>query len=245
MGKTDVSNREVIVMINPKLVIKRKIKKILEKKGYHLSREVFEDRPGYAENSPQGYQNFSEKMNRLRLGQDFEWPNMIALNQGVASLIGNAKKIVNIGSGTGIFEWHVSVDKKLNLIASEFDSDCVEWCKEHRQRENITYCSLGFDELLKEFKSFDLAVSIDVIEHVADYSEFLSNFSKLAPRGIITTPNKARDLQSLNAQPPSYYQHVREWTAGEFYWVLRCFYDKVELYALDDPFSPGLIKIGL
>ena len=39
--------------------------------------------------------------------------------------------------------------------------------------------------------------------------------------------------------PPPYYQHVREWTAGEFYWVLRLFYERVTLFAMPDPKCPG------
>ena len=54
------------------------------------------------------------------------------------------------------------------------------------------------------------------------------------------TPNRARSAQAHHAGPPAYEQHVREWTAGELYWVLRCFYRDVRLLAMPDPFVPWL-----
>ena len=129
-------------------------------------------------------------------------------------------------------------------MASELDEECGRWCRENRQRENITYCSNTIGELLMDADGFDLAVSIDVIEHVANYSEFLREFSQLADRAIITTPNKARHHASLTAMPPAYEQHVREWTGGEFYWVLRLFYAEIQLFAMHDIDTPTLREIG-
>ncbi len=44
--------------------------------------------------------------------------------------------------------------------------------------------------------------------------------------------------------PPRYEQHVREWTAGEFHWVLRSFYAEVRIYAMPDVYSPVTQEIG-
>lgn len=199
----------------------------------------------YIENEEVGSKNFSEKMARVRNNEPFEWPNMVALNEAIATFIGDAKKIVSVGAGTGTFEWHASVDSSLQLVASEFDEDCVKWCKENRQRDNIHYCSKSMEEIAEEHGRFDLAVAVDVIEHVKDYPSFLDQFSRLAPRAIITTPNKSRSYESLIASSPPYYQHVREWTAGEFYWVLRTFYSKVDIFAMPDVYVPNVEKIGL
>jgi 2-polyprenyl-3-methyl-5-hydroxy-6-metoxy-1,4-benzoquinol methylase len=199
----------------------------------------------YHENNEVGCRNLSEKLDRVRNNGPFEWPNMVALNQAIACFIGDSKKIVNIGSGTGTFEWFVSVDSTLKLIASEYDLECVEWCKKNRQRDNILYCSKSMNELINEYGKFDLAITVDVIEHVSNYPQFLHEFSKLADRAIITTPNKDRTYEDSICSPPSYYQHVREWDAGEFYWVLKVFYKQVKLYAMQDVYIPYVEKIGL
>jgi 2-polyprenyl-3-methyl-5-hydroxy-6-metoxy-1,4-benzoquinol methylase len=224
----------------------RRINRHLGGRGWELARtRALEAAPGYRENPEVGSKNFSEKMARLERGEPFEWPNMLSLNQAAARFIGPARQIVNIGAGTGAFEWFVSVDPSLDLVASEFDPDCVRWCRENRQRENIRYCSADMAVLRDEYGGFDLAVAVDVIEHVGDFGAFLGEFSHLADRAIITTPNRARTSANPVAGPPAYYQHVREWTAGEFYWVLRAFYSRVELHAMPDVHVPATQEVGL
>lgn len=100
-------------------------------------------------------------------------------------------------------------------------------------------------ELIKEYHKFDLALAIDVIEHIDDFFGFLAEFSLLADKAVITTSNRDRDYFTATRSSPEYYQHVREWDAGEFYWVLRAFYHHVDLYAMPDVYVPKVEKIGL
>lgn len=197
----------------------------------------------YQENLPTGPKNLSIKKDRIKNGGDFESSGMIFLNKVVASLVQGEKMIVNVGSGTGIFEMYVPLVAGRKVISSEFDEECVDWCKKNRPKDNIVYCSLSIEELLIEYGKFDLAVCVDVIEHVRDYSAFLREFVKLSERAIISTPNKARNFSALTSTPPKYLYHVREWTAGEFFWILRNYYRKVDLYGVygDGSFK----KVGL
>ena len=191
----------------------------------------------YKENEEMGCKNLSEKIKRVKDGGDFEWSNMVALNESLQVFIKDAKKIVIIGSGTATFEWYATQKNKhkdILFISSEFDMECVEWCKKHRSRENIEYTSLGISELKEKYGKFDLAILVDVIEHVSDYGSFLADFSTLADKAVITTPNKDRTIGSSLVSSPTYYQHVREWNAGEFYWVIKAFYERIDLYAMPD-----------
>jgi 2-polyprenyl-3-methyl-5-hydroxy-6-metoxy-1,4-benzoquinol methylase len=130
-------------------------------------------------------------------------------------MVGPARRIVELGGGTGCFAYEVSVDPKRFVLCSDFDNEAIRWARKNRSRENIKYLDRP---VTPDDGPFDLLVAIDVIEHLQDYRSFLETCVSLAPRAIITTPNKSRDQQSATASPPSYYQHVREWTAGEFYW---------------------------
>lgn len=187
----------------------------------------------YIERSEIGPKNLEIKMKRKKEGGPFEWPNIVALNKAIVDFVKDSKLIANIGSGTGTFEWYAS--KKYpnsKFIASEFDLDCVKWCKTNRQRENITYTNQSIDELLKKYKKFDIVFCVEVIEHIYEYSNFLRDISKLSDKFVFTTPNKDRSVSSALTSPPEYYQHVREWDAGEFYWILKCFFKKVKLYSI-------------
>ena len=220
------------------------LNRVVRPTGFEIARKVV-DVPGpYRENPEVGSRNFAEKLARIEGGEVFEWPNMVALNRALIPFIAPARRVVNIGAGTGSFEWFASENPEIEFVASEFDRACVEWCRENRQRENITYGSDSMLELLAADDRFELAVSVDVIEHVSDHAGFLREFSRLSDRAIITTPNKSRRHASLTAMPPAYEQHVREWTAGEFYWVLRSFYSEVQLHAMPDVYEPITQRIG-
>lgn len=189
----------------------------------------------YVENPEAGPINLAEKRLRERAGADFETTAIAALNETAATLIGDARRIVEIGAGTGMFASHVAADPAVQITCIEHDADARAWAVAHRAKPNIRYVG-DFDEAAGPF---DLVVSIEVIEHVRDFRGFLERCVDLAPRALLTTPNRRRNALTERASPPLYYQHVREWSAGEFYWVLRVFYDSVRLFGMPDPNLPG------
>lgn len=69
---------------------------------------------------------------------------------------------------------------------------------------------------LAEFpaKSYDVVVSIEVVEHVEDPTEFVSQLARIARKGIfITTPN-------WTASRCTWPFHLREYTPKEFFHLL-------------------------
>jgi len=192
----------------------------------------------YIENNPMERINWAPK--RLKRGEPFEWPNMIALNQTVASLLGPHKRIVEIGSGTGCFAYEAAQDPARSISCVEPDPEAIAYARIHRSRPNISFELTQFTELTGRY---DLVVAIDVIEHIKDYRRFLEKCVELAPCAILTTPNKNRNPAAAMASSPSYPLHVREWTAGEFYWILRVFYERVRLFSMPDPYVPTCVPI--
>jgi len=194
----------------------------------------------YYENPEFGPSNSFEKEKRVKNGGFFEWPNMIALNWTVASMVGESKKIIEVGSGTGCFAYEACADPTRFALCLEAEDGARNWAIKNRKRPNIIYANKKLEDI-KEL--FDLFVSVDVIEHINDYKTFLSESRRLAKRAIITTPNRFRNND--NALKPFYKHHVREWTAGEFYWVLRCYWSKVELFSRPDPYIPLCIAVDI
>jgi SAM-dependent methyltransferase len=196
----------------------------------------------YIERPEYGASNIQTKLENLSKGLPFEFPDMLNLNNAVATLIGDASRIVELGSGTGNFATAAVQHSKCNVVASEFDKATHEWVKENKPHPNIEY---HHGPLSADCPKFDLVVSVDVIEHIADYRSFLIECVRLADRALITTPNRSRDEQNYHCGPPVYYKHVREWTAGEFYWVLRLFYKNVKLYGMTSQTEPKYVPVDI
>lgn len=197
----------------------------------------------YIEREEFGASNLEVKLERLKSGGSFEHPDIINLNEAVVLLLGSDKRIVELGCGTGKFASKAAQDLSRIVVASEFDRSTYDWCLHNiPPRENLTFVN---GPILQESGYFNVSVSIEVIEHIADFVEFLKEMRRLAPRSLITTPNRKRSKSDYHAGPPAYFQHVREWTAGEFYWVLRCFWDDVELYGMISHTIPEFVQVDI
>jgi len=187
----------------------------------------------YVERPETGALNIAVKLDRQRQGGPFEPPEIVLVNRAAASLIApHHRRIFEAGSGTGLFASFVATEPRRTIVASEFDDGARAWAAEHRSRPNIEYCARPFDGY--DPKSFDVAVAIEVIEHIGDYPSFLRGLARTANEAIVTTPNRQRSPFTSVDRTPAYSEHVREWTAGELFWVLRCFYRHVELFTIPD-----------
>ena len=195
--------------------------------------------------------NIGEKKELAKKGCPLENTDMLMAQQVAASFITNdMHRIVNIGSGIGAFENYVAQqyhDK--HFVASEFDRPSVEWSKENRAFANVDYCSDDIEVLLKKYGKFDLAVNIDVIEHVKNYKDFLDDFVRLSDRAIIATPNRdstrmPRMVESGGGKHPLYPYHIREFNYGELYYILKMYYKNVKIFAQPDVFKPKIVEVG-
>jgi spore maturation protein CgeB len=178
----------------------------------------------------------------LPSGNSFERPDILALNWTVTSLIGKAKRIIEIGSGTGPFAEFASLDPSRTLDCFEEDDFARNKALTLRSRKNVRYFKTYLDNLAN---SYDLLVSVEVIEHIADLKDFLGFCASLAPRAIFTTPNRAVIHDPEEIGPPAYPPHVREFTPGEIYWILKFYYKDVFLYYMPDVYVPWLAPMTI
>jgi hypothetical protein len=196
----------------------------------------------YVENPESGPGNLEAKRARVAVGGPFEWPNIVMLNRAVADLLGPAQRIAELGGGTGLFASEAATDPSRHIVCSEFDSGAHQWARTNRPSPQIDYVQRP---ITADDGPFDMVVAIEVIEHIADYASFLETCRELAPCALITTPNRLRERALGHAGPPDYDRHVREWSAGEFYWVLRSFWPQVELFGMPYDTRPETRRIDV
>ncbi len=173
---------------------------------------------------------------RLEKEGFLDWPDILALNWAVTALIGDARRIVEMGSGTGPFAEFAARDPEREIHCFEPDPFARGKAIELRSFPNVRYCE-GFENYL--VGRYDLLVSVEVIEHVEELRDYIDLCSQLAPRAIFTTPNRERHGRD-HWGPPPYPPHVREFTPGELFWMLRLHYRSVRLFHLPDPHVPWL-----
>ncbi len=233
-----------------KLPFKTLIRSSFNTLGYDIVRKREEKSPAlfpksiaYIEREEYGASNLETKLANVKAGLPFEYPDIVNLNHAVVLFLEAERNILELGSGTGKFAVKAAEDKRRKIVASEFDKATYNWCIENiADQDNIRFIN---GPVLPEMGSFDVVVTIEVVEHVSDYCSFLRECASLAPRALITTPNRKRGPKHYHAGPPLYFKHVREWTAGEFYWVLRCFWADVRLYALTSQSEPKYIQVDV
>jgi hypothetical protein len=221
---------------------------MLARRGVELMPVLSDFAEGYQENPPVATPKLSELTAAAEAAvgscAEIESPEALALNKAVARFIGSARTIVNVGSASAAFERFVAVDRSLDLVANVHDETFAQWAREVSSHGNVHYRPGGIPNLLDEYGCFDLAVAIDVIDREQDFGEFLRGLSQLGDRVIVTAVNKARDRKSLAASPPAERRRIREWTAGELYWVLKAHFDRVELFGMPDPVVPHTVRVG-
>jgi 2-polyprenyl-3-methyl-5-hydroxy-6-metoxy-1,4-benzoquinol methylase len=135
--------------------------------------------------------------------------------------ISNLDNVIEIGSGKGAFLKHIKPKSYLGLDNSE---RAIELAKKNGIRIK--------NELLKDFanknkENFDISVSFQVLEHIADpYSFIQDQLSVLKPGGkiIISTPSEDTYLKYLSNNilnmPP---HHVTRWPDKTFKFIARKF----------------------
>jgi 2-polyprenyl-3-methyl-5-hydroxy-6-metoxy-1,4-benzoquinol methylase len=185
----------------------------------------------YKERPEYGPVNIESKLARVAAGGPFEPRDITLVNKLAVRLVGHPKNVLEVGCGTAMFS-SMLADKfpDVRIVASEFQDETREWAVNNRARPNIEFCKKYLTEFPKD--QFDLCIALEVVEHIDDYATFLNQISQVAPKAIISTPNKFRTWYDYETNTPEFDQHVREWSAGEFYWVLRCFWKKVEIHTI-------------
>jgi 2-polyprenyl-3-methyl-5-hydroxy-6-metoxy-1,4-benzoquinol methylase len=229
-----------------KSFVRYRFNKYIEAKGLMLVQQEdlcsYSDLP-YIERDEYGASNLQTKLENVKRGEPFEYPDIINLNIAVSLLSKDYSRIVELGSGTGKYVEMMSARPGKYVVGCEHDEETHQWCL-HNFSDSSNKRYLKREDPL-EYGPYDLSVAIEVVEHIKDYPSFLKLLGRLADTSIITTPNRSRSAADNHSGPPNYFKHVREWSAGEFYWVLRSFWRSVDLYAVPSDQLPEVRRVSV
>jgi 2-polyprenyl-3-methyl-5-hydroxy-6-metoxy-1,4-benzoquinol methylase len=84
---------------------------------------------------------------------------------------------------------------------------------------------------------FDVVTSIDVIEHVERYDDFIKELMRVAKRAVVfDTPNRRPEYTNPDGTPKNYW-HLREWSYEELDAILRKHSKTVDWHFINGPWD--------
>lgn len=168
-----------------------------------------------------------------------------------AKLIGYGKKVIDIGCGEGLGTWLLAVECG-QTEGIDFDQKNIEIAKKNWVKDNISFKCANFIKLTS--KSYDAAVSIDVIEHILpkNTSKFFQKITNcLTDQGIaiIGTPNVSAEKYSSKITRAG---HVNLYSGERLKKEMLRYFSSVFLFGANDevvhtgflPMSQYLIAVG-
>lgn len=144
------------------------------------------------------------------------------------------KTVCDVGSGSGLGVAILAQEAQsvtgIEKVAGSvrFSRKCFPLKNVQFLNEDITVCSLPSE-------SFDVVVAVEVVEHIANYWDALSQIARILRKSgtlYISSPNRNKGNRggASSMGPPRNKYHVREWTAGEFLDVLSAYFSDICLY---------------
>ena len=126
------------------------------------------------------------------------------------------------------------------MVDENLIGDALDFSSGNTVPVEVTFDQIDIIADTRQFKTFDMVVAIEIIEHVYDYKTFLQALIRFDTRTnknqppypteyYISTPN--RNNKSIRKDKPYNIYHVREWTAGEFLAVLKEYFQNVNFYS--------------
>ena len=111
--------------------------------------------------------------------------------------------ILDDGCGFGVGTALIAREDRF-IIGLDPDKNAIKWAQLHRNRSNLNFQLKLSHSLPFDGSHFDGVLSLEVIEHLVDQENYLSEIARvLKPNGIfvLSTPNKAA-VSSVNFSIP-------------------------------------------
>ncbi|MCM8819280.1 MAG: class I SAM-dependent methyltransferase [Candidatus Omnitrophica bacterium] len=131
----------------------------------------------------------------------------------------------NIGDGTFIL---ASTAKK--VIAFDIDRTAINYANKYFKTENIDYFVKDVLNLDFKNKTFDVVVSLEVVEHLLEQDRYLYQLHRVLKDDglmIISTPNKKIIKIEGSSSNPT---HIKELDYPEFKKLLKKYFKKIDFY---------------
>lgn len=165
-------------------------------------------------------------------------------NSAVSYVTGKA--VLDMGCGSGYGTASIA-DKCAFICGVDISAEAVAYATEKFKAGNLTYKTISKVEdapLPFADESFDVVLSFQVIEHIADPSVYLQEISRVLKKNgvfIVATPDRSTRL--LPMQRPWNKFHVHEYAGVEFASLLSRHFADVQILTMSG--TPSVLEMEL
>jgi protein-L-isoaspartate O-methyltransferase len=148
-----------------------------------------------------------------------------------AARLARGKRVLDTGCGVGYGSAELA-KSAVSVVGVDTAAEATAYAREHYRLPNLHFEQASCGGLPHRDASFDLVVAFEVIEHLADWREFLQEVRRvLAPNGqfIVSTPNKLYYTESRGSEGPNPF-HAHEFEFGEFRDELSTVFPYISLF---------------
>ncbi len=148
-----------------------------------------------------------------------------------AARLAPGRRVLDAGCGSGYGSAELA-NSALTVTAFDLSGDAVRYARETYARPNLRFLQASCSALPLAPASVDLAVAYEVIEHIAEWKDFLQELRRvLSDSGqlVISTPNRDYYAETRRKTGPNPY-HVHEFDLPEFEAALSALFPNVALY---------------
>ena len=148
-----------------------------------------------------------------------------------AARLARGKRVLDAGCGSGYGAASLA-EVAHQVIGVDRAAEALDYARVHYPRPNLAFLQASCAALPLRDASVDLAVAFEVIEHLADWRQFLTEARRvLTPCGqfIVSTPNKDYYRESRHLSGPNPY-HEHEFEYEEFLSELAAIFPHVSMY---------------
>jgi SAM-dependent methyltransferase len=142
------------------------------------------------------------------------------------------KVVLDVACGTGYGSSYLKKKGARVVIGGDISEEAIEYAKTHYEREGLSFICLDATNMPFSRNYFDVLISIETIEHIAEYKRYLSECSRvLKQKGLFfcTTPNKKASFKLPSGKPLNPV-HVNEFTIDELSSLIEKHFTIIALY---------------
>ncbi len=147
--------------------------------------------------------------------------------------------VLDIACGTGYGSSYLINKGATPVVGADYSEEAIEYARRHYSKDGLHFLRLDAQQLPFRGKSFDVIVSLETIEHLERYEDFLRDCKRVLKGDgifICSTPNAKASFGSRDPY------HFREFSVEELYELIARYFAEVKLYGQDFLRRADLLK---